>query len=152
VTTASSAECPPPHPGCHEGRPSTTWTPPVQKSDNGESQVLLDQRLGNASQSLYNGLFVFLLQAPPPQESSATSAASVSDDARSNPPPSDIAHLMGVPRFLHDDDHYDVGLGISFSTAKVVMSEMTVKSSRPPAARHQCFRVNNKSKSDETTA
>ena len=27
---AGGVECPPPHPGRHEGRPSTTWTPPVQ--------------------------------------------------------------------------------------------------------------------------
>ena len=33
LPSVSTSDCPPPHPGSHEGRPSTTWTPPVQKPD-----------------------------------------------------------------------------------------------------------------------
>ena len=35
LPAVSTSDCPPPHPGSHEGRPSTTWTPPVQKPPDG---------------------------------------------------------------------------------------------------------------------
>jgi len=38
VTTGSEVG-PPPHPGRHEGKPSTTWTPPVQADGSAAPQV-----------------------------------------------------------------------------------------------------------------
>ena len=31
--------CPPPHPGKHEGKPSTTWTPPFVGNSGNQTQV-----------------------------------------------------------------------------------------------------------------
>ena len=36
---AAGAPNPPPHPGRHEGRPSTTWTPPAPPGPPGTAQV-----------------------------------------------------------------------------------------------------------------
>ena len=36
--------CPPPHPGKHEGKPSTTWTPPFVGSTGNQNQVSCRKR------------------------------------------------------------------------------------------------------------
>ena len=62
---------PPPHPGKHEGRPSTTWTPPFVGNTANSSQVwkmwnisnMEDERPNETSSLLFNGLLT--LKYPP---------------------------------------------------------------------------------------
>jgi hypothetical protein len=43
-TNAATPGVPPPHPGKHEGRPSQTWTPPVQPQDGSKKDGGGDQQ------------------------------------------------------------------------------------------------------------